>query len=155
MATQKKFRGQSATVSVKHNGEKIPMGILDDPEVSAPNAEISELRGAGSTEWQDLQKTATHVEVSGELMSYSIDAWETLIDYDETAGKLDDSAEVRLFEVIVDYEAADGSTKEIPVVDCYTENVPLGGSRDEWIGMSLDFTGRTLGQIVNNDADSA
>lgn len=155
MATKKKFRGQSATLAVyQSDGTQVPLGILDDPEVSAPNAEVSELRGAGSTEWQDLQKTSTHVEVSGELMSYSIDAWDILIDYDSTNG-LDDSAEVVTFEIVVTYEAADGSTKEITVDPCYTENIPIGGSRDEWIGMSLDFTGKTIAGIVNNDADTA
>lgn len=152
----KKLRGQTATIDITGNGLVAdPVGVLDNPEVSAPEQEVQELRGAGSTEWQDLQKTETAVTVSGDVAAMDLEAWDALIDYDDVNGKLDDSADVATFTVTITYEAADGSTKEIPVVDAYIDSsIPLGGSREEWIGMDLSFRGRTLGTISNTDASA-
>lgn len=152
----KKWRGQTATLEITGNSlPDDPIGVIDEPEVAAPEQEVQELRGAGSTEFQDLQKTATSVTVSGEVAAWDIEAWDRLIDYDEAAGQLDDSAEVATFTVTVTYEAADGSTKEIPVVEAYVDgSIPIGGSREEWIGMSLELVGRTLGDITNTDASA-
>jgi hypothetical protein len=152
MAT-KKWRGQTATIEI--SGGSIPsepIGVIDEPEVSAPEQEVQELRGAGSTEWQDLQKTETAVTVSGEVMAWDIDTWDALVDYDDVNGKLDDSADVQTFTVTVTYEAADGSTKELAVQNAYVDgSIPLGGSREEWIGMSLELRGKTI-NITNTDA---
>jgi hypothetical protein len=152
MAT-KKWRGQTATTEI--SGGSIPsepIGVIDEPEVSAPEQEVQELRGAGSTEWQDLQKTETAVTVSGEVMAWDIDTWDALVDYDDVNGKLDDSADVQTFTVTVTYEAADGSTKELAVQNAYVDgSIPLGGSREEWIGMSLELRGKTI-NITNTDA---
>lgn len=149
----KKWRGQTATIDISGNGLATdPIGVIDSPEVSAPEQEVGELRGAGSTEWQDLQKTSTSVTVSGEVAAWDLEAWDNIIDYDSVNGKLDDSADVATFTVTVTYEAADGSTKEIVVQDAYVDgSIPLGGSRDEWIGMSLELKGKTL-SITNTDA---
>jgi len=152
----KKFRGQEAILEIADSsGTSIPVGILDDPEVTAPEQEVQELRGAGSTEWQDLQKTETKVTVSGTVAEMALDAWDQLIDYDDTAGALDDSAEVATFEITVTYTAAsDGSTKEILVRESYVDgSIPLGGARDEWIGMDLSFNAKTL-DITNADASA-
>jgi hypothetical protein len=153
---QKTWRGQTATIEITGNSmPSEPIGVIDNPEVAAPEQEVQELRGAGSTEFQDLQKTETSVSVSGDVAAWDIEAWDRIIDYDEVAGKLDDSAEVATFTVTVTYNAADGSTKEIPVVDAYVDgSIPLGGSREEWIGMSLSLVGRTLGSITNTDASA-
>jgi len=153
----KKFRGQAAIMEISGNNlANEAIGIIDEPEVAAPEQTVQELRGAGSTKRQDVQKTETSVTVSGEVAAFDLEAWDRLIDYDEAASKLDDSAEVALFKVTVIYEAADGSTKEIPVLECYVDgSVPLGGSREEWIGMSLELVGADIGEIVNTDAASA
>lgn len=150
----KVLRGQSATIEVADSGgTTIPIGILDNPEVAAPEQEVQELRGAGSTKWQDIQKTETKVRVSGEVAEYNLDAWDQFVDYDSTAEALDDSADVATFTVTMTFTASDGSTKEIPVTEAYVDtSIPLGGSRDEWIGMDLEFVGRDLGAIVNTDA---
>jgi len=149
----KKLRGQTATIDISGNNlSDDPIGVIDNPEVTAPEQEVQELRGAGSTEWQDLQKTATSVGVSGDIMAFDLDAWDKIIDYDDVADELDDSADVQTFTVTVTYEAADGSTKEIAVQDAYVDgSIPLGGSREEWIGMTLELIGRTL-TIANTDA---
>lgn len=151
----KKLRGQTATLDISGNSLSAdPVGVLDNPEVSAPEQEVQELRGAGSTEWQDLQKTATSVTVSGDVMAFDLDAWDKIIDYDDVADELDNSADVQTFTVTVTYEAADGSTKEIAVQDAYVDgSIPLGGSREDWIGMSLELKGRTL-SITNTDASA-
>jgi len=155
MAT-KKWRGQTATIEISGGSlPSDPIGVIDEPEVAAPEQEVQELRGAGSTEWQDLQKTATSVTVSGEVMAWDIETWDRLIDYDDVADKLDDSADVQTFTVTITYEAADGSTKEIPINECYVDgSIPLGGSREDWIGMSLELKGKTLGTITNTDASA-
>lgn len=152
----KTFRGQLSVMEIEDDsGSSIPIGTLDDPSVSAPEQTVQELRGAGSTEWQDLQKTETAATTTGTVASFDIDAWDRLVDYDSTAGKLDDSAEVATFTVTTIYEAADGSTKEITLVDGYIDgSIELGGSREEWIGMDLNFKGRTI-SIANSDASTA
>jgi len=150
----KKWRGQTATIEISGGSlPSDPIGVIDEPEVAAPEQEVQELRGAGSTEWQDLMKTETAVSVTGEVMAWDIEAWDSLVDYDDVAEKLDDSADVQTFTVTITYEAADGSTKEIPINECYVDgSIPLGGSREEWIGMSLEMRGKTLGTITNTDA---
>ncbi len=155
MAT-KKFRGQSATLEISGNNlASEAVAVIDEPEVAAPEQTVQTLRGAGSTKIQDRQKTETEVSVSGEISAFALDTWDRLIDYDEAAGQLDNSPEVPLFDVTVVYTAADGSTKEIVVKDCHVDgSIPLGGSREEWIGMSLELVGSDL-SITNTDAASA
>lgn len=149
----KTFRGQTATISISGNGLPAdPVGVIDNPEVTAPEQEVQELRGAGSTKRQDVQKTETAVTVSGDVAAWDLEAWDALIDYDSANDQLDDTADVAQFTVTVTYEAADGSTKEIDVLDAYVDgSIPLGGSREEWIGMTLEFRGSDL-SITNTDA---
>lgn len=151
--TEQYWRGQSATIEISGGDlPGTPIGVIDEPEISAPEQEVQELRGAGSTAWQDLQKTETAVTVSGEVMAFDIETWDALVDYDATDDKLDDSADVQTFTVTVTFEAADTSTKEIPINDCYVDgSIPIGGSREEWIGLSLQFRGKDIGAIVNTD----
>jgi hypothetical protein len=149
----KTWRGQESVIEIEDtNGNQVPVGILDDPAVTAPEQDVQELRGAGSTEFQDLQKTETSPTSSGTVSEFAIDAWDDLVDYDETAGKLDDSADVKQFDVTTIFEAADGSTKEIILKDAYVDGgIELGGSRDDFIGLDLTFVGRTI-EITNTDA---
>lgn len=149
----KTWRGQLATIDISGNSlPSDPIGVIDEPEVAAPEQDVQELRGAGSTEWQDLQKTSTSVVVSGTVAAWKIDAWDRLVDYDDVAGALDDSADVATFTVTVTYEAADTSTKELEVSPAYVDtSIPLGGSREEWIGMDLSFRGKTVSNITNTD----
>jgi len=149
----KYFRGQTATLELSGNSMPAePVGVLDNPEVGAPEQEVQELRGAGSTKRQDEQKTETAVTVSGDIAAWDLETWDRLIDYDEAQSQLDDSADVATFTVTVTYEAADGSTKEIEVQDAYVDgSIPLGGSREEWIGMTLELRGSDL-TITNTDA---
>ena len=151
----KKLRGQSATIEMEDSdGVAIAVGTLDNPFVSVPQ-DVQELRGTGSTEWVDLQKTESAVTIGGDVMTFDLDAWDRLVDWDEAAGELDDSAEVATFEVTVTYTAADGSTKEITAGPGYRNNdLELGGSREEWIGMSLEFRCQTIIDITNTDASA-
>jgi hypothetical protein len=148
------WRGQEATIEA--SGGSLPteaVGVLDEPEVAAPEQEVQELRGAGSTKRQDEQKTSTSVTVSGEVAAFDIDTWNRLIDYDDANDELDNSAEVATFTITVTYTAADDSTKEIAVQNAYVDgSVPIGGSREEWIGLSLEFVGDDL---VITDTTSA
>lgn len=152
MCALKKWRGQSATVEV--TGNNMPteaVGVLDEPEVAAPEQEVQELRGAGSAERVDIQKTAISTSVSGDIAAWDIETWDRLIDYDDAADELDTSAEVATFDVTMTFEANDGSTKEIQVLDGYIDgSIPLGGSREDWIGFTLELEGRQL-TITNTD----
>jgi hypothetical protein len=149
----KKWRGQLAVI--EGSGGSLAtdaFGIIDEPEVAAPEQEVQELRGAGSTEWQDLQKTETAVTVSGQILTWDLEAWDRLVDYDDVNNKLDDSADVATFTITVTYESADGSTKELAVQNAYVDgSIPVGGSREEWIGMDLEMRGKTV-DITNTDA---
>ncbi len=151
----KKWRGQTAVIEI--SGPGLPteaLGIIDNPEVSAPEQEVQELRGAGSAERQDTQKTSIGVTASGDILTWDIETWDRLIDYDEAAGELDTSADVVEFDMTFIYKAADGSEKEIQVLDGYIDgSVPLGGSREEWIGFTLELQGRQL-SITNTDASA-
>ena len=148
----KKLRGQTATIEMEDSdGVAIAVGTLDNPFVGVPQ-DVQELRGTGSTEWVDLQKTETAVTIGGDVMTFDLDAWDRMVDWDEAAGELDDSAEVATFEITVTYEAADGSTKEITAGPGYRDSdLELGGSREEWIGMSLEFRCQTIQSITNTD----
>ena len=153
----KKLRGQTASFEIRdaETDTTIPVGVLDNPEVIAPEQEVQELRGTGSTEWVDVAKTETAAGASGDLASFELDAWDRLIDWDQGAGELDDSADVKLFIVTVEYEAADGSTKAIEVGPGYIDgSVPLGGSREEWIGMTIEIRAQTIQSITNTDASA-
>lgn len=152
--TTKYWRGQEAVIEV--SGGSLPteaIGVIDEPEVGAPEQEVQELRGAGSTKIQDLQKTATSVSVSGEVAAFDIDTWNRLIDYDDAASELDNTSEVATFTVTVTFTAADDSTKELAVQNAYVDgSIPIGGSREEWIGLSLEFIGD---DISITDTDNA
>ena len=149
----KRLRGQTAIIEMEDDaGDSIGVGTLDNPFVGVPQ-EVSELRGTGSTLWEDIQQTEQAVTVGGDIMSMDLDAWDRMIGWDEAAGELDDSADVATFTVTMTYEAADGSTKEITCGPGYRDNdLELGGSRDEWIGLSLELRCRTIQDIVNTDA---
>jgi len=151
----KKWRGQTATIEVSGGSlPSEPIGVIDNPEISAPEQEVQELRGAGSAERQDIQKTAISCAGSGDIAAWDIEAWDRLIDYDEAAGELDTSADVQTFTMTFTFEASDGSTKEIVLEDGYIDgSVPLGGSREERIGFTLELNGRQL-SITNTDASA-
>jgi len=145
------FRGQVADIEVDDSGTTVPVGIINDPEVTVVS-NVEELRGAGSTTWQDLQRTELAVEVTGTVMEWDLDTWFTLTGYDEATDQLPTDADVPTWTTTVIYEDTNGDTAEFPVQDCYTESVPVGGSREEWIGLDLDFRGKTIQDVV---ADSS
>lgn len=153
----KKWRGQLATLEITDDAGNLsadPIGVIQEVSVS-PTHNIEELEGAGSTEWQDLQRTSRRVEVSGTVSAWDAEAWDTMVGYDSAAGELPDDEEVPTFTVTVEFEASDGSTKEIPVEPCYFNDPPeLSGGSDEWIGMELNLVGNGLGGIVNTDASA-
>ena len=68
---------------------------------------------------------------------------------------IDDAADVATFTATMTYEASDGSTKEITAGPGYRNNdLELGGSREEWIGMSLELRCQTIQSIENVDAEA-
>lgn len=151
----KKLRGQTATISLETEaGSEIVVGTLDNPFASVPQ-EVQELRGAGDVRWQDLQKTEQAVLIGGDVTSFDLDAWDRLIGWDEVSEQLSQTADVETFNCTVMAEAADGSTKEIKAGPGYRDNdLELGGSREEWWGMSLELRCRDIISITNVDASA-
>jgi len=149
----KKLRGQTATIDLEtESGTRIVVGTLDNPFVAVPQ-EVQELRGAGDVRWQDLQKTEQAVTAGGDVTSFDLDAWDRLVGWDEAAGELSTTADVETFNLTVMAEAADGSTKEIKAGPGYRNNdLELGGSREEWWGMTLELRCREIISITNVDA---
>lgn len=146
-----RFAGQKADIEIDDStGTAQSVGIIDNPEVVV-NKDVQELRGTGEATWQDLQQTSITVGVSGDITQWDLDTWKTIVGYDEAVDELDNSADVPTFTVTVLYEDQNGDVAAFPVQECYDDSLPIGGSREEWIGMSLDATGRT---IANVDAQS-
>lgn len=138
-----KWRGQSATIEIERDGSDVPIGIIDEPEVTL-SKNVEQLRGAGPTTWQDLMETEISVEVSGTVMEWDLDTWKELTGYDEAEDELPNDPDVPTWTTTVTFENTEGETAAFPVVECYTEDLPVGGGREEWIGMDLDFTGKTI-----------
>jgi len=153
----KKWRGQNTTATVYEvvTDTEIELGVLDSVTVVAPEQEVSELRGTGSTEWVDVQKTETKAGVDGTWAAFSLDAWQQLIDYDEAAGVMDDSAEVKMFEALVELESADGSTMEITAGPGYIDgSVELASSREDWIGSDFNLVCQTISDVTTTDGSA-
>lgn len=152
----KKLRGQTAAITVEDadTSTEIVVGTLDNPFVSVPR-EVQELRGAGDVRWVDIQETEKAVSIGGEVTSFELDAWDQLVDWDDVAGELDSSADVKTFNITIMADASDGSTKEITAGPAYRDtDLELGGSREEWWGMSLEFRARDITDITNTDASA-
>ena len=145
-----KWAGQRATIEIEKDGSPVPIGIIDEPEV-ALNQTVQELRGAGEVTWRDLQRTEMSVDVSGTVMEWDLDTWKDLTEYDEAQDQLPTDSEVPTWTTTVTYENSDGETAAFPVQECYAEDIPVGGSREEWIGLDLNFTGKTIQDV---DAES-
>jgi len=146
------FRGQVADIEVDDSGTTIPIGIIDEPEVTVTK-NIEQLRGAGEITWQDLQQTEIEVSVTGTVMEWDLDTWYALVDYDEVADEIViDSADVKTVTCTVIYEDTSGDTAEFPVQECYSEDLTIGGSREEWIGLDLDLTGKTIKNVSDNSS---
>ena len=145
-----KLRGQTAAITLEQtDGTEIVVGTLDNPFVSVPQ-EVQELRGAGDTRWVDLQKTEEAVLIGGDITSFDIDAWDKLVGYDDVAGELSGDAEVEVFNVTITADGAGGETKEIKAGPGYRNNdLELGGSREEWLGMSLELRCQDIIDITN------
>jgi len=147
MATQK-FRGQEATISVTKDGTSIPVGILDDPELE-PQKDISYLEGSGEITFRDLEQTSLRVNVSGEIAAWDLDTWKAFVGYDEALDQIRTDSEVPTWETEITYVDNNGDEAVFTVTECHTENLPLGGARDDWIGMSLDFTGKNVVDVMD------
>lgn len=142
------WRGQVADIEVDDGGTTVPIGIIDEPELTV-TSNVEQLRGAGPVTWQDLQRTELQVNVTGTVAEWDLDTWKTMVGYDEAQDQLLTGADVPTWTTTVIYEDTSGDTATFPVQECYTEDVSVGGSREEWIGMDLDFTGRTIENVMS------
>ena len=144
------LKGQTAAIELETDaGFEIVVGTLDNPFVSVPH-DVQELRGTGDVRWVDLQKTEQAVTIGGDVSSFDADAWDRLVGYDEVAEELGGSAEVATFNCTIMADGKDGFTKEIKAGPGYRDNdLELGGSREEWWGMSIELRCRDIISINN------
>jgi hypothetical protein len=150
-----KWRGQLADIEIDDDqGNDVPLGIIDEPEVTV-SKNIEQLRGAGDITWQDLQQTELTIEVSGTVMEWDLNLWKELVGYDEATDKIRTDEEVPTWTTSIIYENTAGDTAVFPVQECHTEDLPLGGSREEWIGMDFSFTGRTIQDVDTESTSTA
>lgn len=138
------WRGQKADLEIDDDsGTEVTVGVLQEIEIS-PSKEISTLYGAGSIKRQDVQQTELEVSVSGTLASWDMDAFKSLIDYDDTGDEINDTSTVQTFTVKAYVTDNSGNEEKIEVKDAYSEDVPISGSRDEWIELDMEFIGSDL-----------
>ena len=148
-----KLRGQSATATVyEYNGSKgseLTLGVLDNVTVQLPEQEVEELRGAGPTEWQDVQATERAAGLSGEWSAVSEEAIKSLGSYDETAGKIRTDPEVDMFIADVEWEDSEtGDTFAMTVGPGYVDgSIEIGGDRESWAGLTFDLRAKTASDI--------
>jgi len=113
------------------------------------------LRGTGDVRWVDIQKTEQAVIIGGDVMTMDLDAWDRLVGWDELGSELSGTAEVETFNLTIMAEASDGSTKEIKAGPGYRDNdLELGGSREEWWGMTIELRCQDIISITNVDASA-
>lgn len=142
------------TLEDADTNSEIVVGTLDNPAVAVPQ-NVEELRGTGDVRWVDIQKTEQAVEISGEVASMELDAWDKLVGWDEAGEQLSDSADVETFNLTIMAEASDGSTKEIKAGPGYrNDDTELGGSKEDWWGMTIDLRCRDIISITNVDAEA-
>jgi len=150
----KKWRGMDATLSVtdQDGTTDIPVGVLQEVEVTLTR-EVQQMRGTGSVKWQDLSQTEIQIETSGEVLSWDATAFDKLVDYDSTNDEITDSSDVPTFTLTAKIKtAASTSTNEesksLEVSDVYFEDMPVGSGKDDFIGLTLEGTGKDL-KIIN------
>ena len=146
----RKWRGQEAVLEVSGgNMPTEPFGVLQEVTVT-PDVERDELRGAGDTRFVDVMETARAFDISGEVMAWDPETWDRAIEWDEAAGETDGSADVERFSATVELTASDGSTKVVGFADAYFDPPPeIGGSRDEWMGMTVELRAPDVDSISN------
>jgi len=146
----KKWRGQEAILEVSGgNMPTEPFGVLQEVTVT-PDVERDELRGAGDTRFVDVMETARAFDISGEVMAWDPETWDRAIEWDDAAGETDGSADVERFSATIELTASDGSTKVVEFSDAYFDPPPeIGGSRDEWMGMTVELRAPDVDSISN------
>jgi len=137
------WRGQKAdlTVTDEETSTSITVGVLQDIELSV-NRETSELYGAGSIKRQDVQATELNISITATIASFDQTGFETLGNV--TSSGVEDSSDLPTFEVEGQFEDTSGTAMDMLVSGVYFEEVPLSGSRDEWVEMSLEGTGADI-----------
>ncbi len=140
----KYWRGQDAIISITDASDNnVPVGVLQDVEVN-PEKETEELRGSGSIERQDVQQYELNVSVTGTVAEWDLDTWKSITGYNSTSEKIEDTSDIPLFDVDVDIQSSDSSTADtVRVRDVYFSDLPVGGSRDDYLEMDLEGNGRT------------
>jgi hypothetical protein len=148
-----KLRGQTALITVEEAGTstEIPVGTLDNPFVGVPQ-DVQELRGTGDVRWVDIQKTEQAVTIGGDVATFELDAWDRMVGWDEAAEELSPTAEVETFNIQIEATGPDGAEKVIKAGPGYRDSdLELGGSREEWWGMSIELRARDIISITNTD----
>jgi len=139
-------RGQEATAIVQ--GEDGEMGLIQDLSVSVPR-EYSELTGAGTNKVVDEQQTLVRPELSGTWGMWTDSLWKKLIDFDDVAEEIADTAAPPLFQIEVRIPAVDGTDTEFGLVDARPDPSSLEDMPDNHGSLNVDFTARDIVPIAN------
>lgn len=140
------FRAQEAVLTVEdEDEEEVDVGIIQEVTVE-PEKETEELRGFGSRMRQDEMATEISVSVSAEFMAFTETGLQDLMGTEDDDGTtiLEDTSDLSLFEISGEFLDTSGESFTIVVKDVYFESIPISGSRDDWIGLDLEGTGKTL-----------
>jgi hypothetical protein len=149
----KKFQGQKAVIELTGGSLPAdPVGVLQSVTIT-PDRETEELRGAGDTRFVDVMETARHFDISAEVMSWDLEAWDRTIEWDEAQSKTDSSADVERFTITVTLKTSDGSTKDIEFADAYFTEMPeLAAEQDSYVGLPIELRAPDVTGITNTDA---
>lgn len=147
----KVWKGQEATLSIEKNSTSYPIGGLQNVEYETEK-NIEEKFGAGSIKRLDIQQTELRVNVTADVASWDLAGWQALTGYDTTNAEIEDTPTPPTFTVSGTIEAADGTELSITVENCYAENVPIGGGKDEWMELELNLTGGDITQLEETTA---
>jgi len=141
-----KWRGQTATLELELDGTTYPIGVLQDVEIEV-EFEIQELYGAGSQKRQDVSKSEIRVSVSADVAEWGFDTWKALIDWDSTDSEIKDSPDVPQFTVTGTFKNSAGDEYSFDITNVVVENIPFGGSYDEYLSMDFEGTGDDITNI--------
>lgn len=148
MSTGYAHRGQEAEAIVKDSSDsQVPVGLLSDFTVTV-SPEYQTLTGAGTNQVVDVANSVTQPEFTATYGTWSKSAWETLIDIDDVAGEIADSADVPLFSIEVTIPAADSGDDDttFECIDCWPET-ELSADSESHGEMNLTFGVTTISPL--------
>lgn len=137
------WRGQEADLLIEQGGTELTIGALQNIEVSILT-EVEQLRASGSLKRLDAMRHQEEVSISAEVMEFDQDTLEALTDYDSSNTEIQDASDVATFTIGGHFVSNTGDEMDLEIKEVKFEELEIGGSRDEWIGLPLEGEGNDL-----------